>query len=181
MVLRNVRALCVLFEMVSLKTAPVHGEDDNSPNKRFILSPLAWEGPKEWFSSTKLSLGTTDSQSFQSRHAEVKVQGMLFLPGADSSAVKSPSKENTLKSMPLKMTSPKNRALQTKMVNGKPLRRQPPAARLPVTIFTPSFSLVKYCSPCWGHQAAACLLGQRYTSRLHRTIFIQSRERQTHH
>lgn len=57
------------------------------------------------FSSTEISLGTTDSQSFQSRHAEVKVRGMPFLLRADSSAVKSPSKENTLKSMPLEMTS----------------------------------------------------------------------------
>lgn len=85
--------------------APAHGEDDNCPNKWLILSALAWEVSKEWFSSTKLSLGTFDSQSFQSRHAEVKVQGMPFLLGADSSTVKSPSKENTLKSMPLKMTS----------------------------------------------------------------------------
>lgn len=167
--------------MVSLKTAPVHGEDDNSPNKRFILSPLAWERPQEWFSSTKLSLGTTDSQSFQSRHAEVKVQGMPFLPGADSSAVKPPPKENTLKSMPLRMTSPKNHTLQTKMVNRKLLRRRPPAARLPVTIFTPSFSPVKYCSPCRGQRAAARLLRRCCTSRLRLTVFIQSGERQTNH
>lgn len=59
--LRKVCELRVLFEMVSLKMAPVRGEDENSPNKRLIISALAWEGSKERFSSTKLSLGTTDS------------------------------------------------------------------------------------------------------------------------
>lgn len=59
--LRKVCELCVLFEMVSLKTAPAHGEEENSPNKWLIISTLAWEASKERFSSTKLSLGTTDS------------------------------------------------------------------------------------------------------------------------
>lgn len=53
--------MCELFEMVSLKMAPAHGEEENSPNKWLIISALAWEGSKERFSSTELSLGTTDS------------------------------------------------------------------------------------------------------------------------
>lgn len=48
-------------ETVSLKMAPVHGEEHNPPNKGLILSALAQERSEERFSSTKLSLGTTDS------------------------------------------------------------------------------------------------------------------------
>jgi len=123
MVLCNIRESCVccLRWFHSKWHLSTGKKDNNSPNKWLILSAVAWWGSKERFSSTKLSLGTIDSQSFQSRHAEVKVQGMPFLLGADSSAVKSPSKENTLKSMPLKMTSPKkthsaNRDGQSKAV-----------------------------------------------------------------
>lgn len=60
----------MLTEMVSLRMAPVHREDKNSPNKWLILLALAWERAKEWFSSTNPSLGTIDNHSMSS-------QGML--------------------------------------------------------------------------------------------------------
>lgn len=123
MMLCNVRESCVwCLRWFHSKWHLSMGKTAILQTNGLILSALAREGSKERFSSTKFSLGTTDSQSFQSRHSEVKVQGMPFLLGADSSTVKLPSKEN-IKISALKNDKPgKKSTLQTEMVNPKPFK-----------------------------------------------------------
>lgn len=65
---------------------------------------------------------------------------MPFLLGASSFSVKSPAKENTLKSMPLKMTSskkthPENRGGQSKAVDEAASSCQAPCHNIPPQFF----------------------------------------------
>lgn len=85
-----------LLEMVSLKTAPIPGEANNSPQ---FFRHLLWERSKERFCEQILLWIPLTSRVKTS-------QSMPFLLGAHSSTVKLLSKENTLKSTPLSMTNP---------------------------------------------------------------------------